>query len=148
MALDDRPCGRDDVAIAMAYLELIGVWISGPRDEPVPTNTATPIDLPRGSDVVLGFTLVDSLGQPVELDLLGSDKLVFTARQPLGGPPLFAINASLTSSPGAYNFTIPSNTTIDFSGRLIYDVWATRAGAQQQVMFPAYLNLTPRMRNP
>ena len=132
----------------MAFLELLGVWVSGPRDESVPWNTAVPIDLPRGSDVVLGFTLIDSIGQPIDLDLAGLDRLVFSARQPIGNDALFEIPATKLTQVGRYEFLVASNRTIDYHGRLIYDVWAFRSGAQQQVMSPAYLNVTPRMRNP
>lgn len=130
----------------MAFLELLGVWVDGPRDESVPWNTSTPIDLPRGSDVTLGLTLVDSIGQPVYLDLLGLDRLVFAARQPIGNDALFEILASKLAQIGRYQFVVASNRTINYNGRLIYDVWATRAGLQQQVMSPAYLTLTPRVR--
>jgi hypothetical protein len=132
----------------MALLELLGVWVDGPRDESVPWNTAVQIDLPRGSDATLGFVLVDSIGQPVDLDLAGLDRLVFSVRQPIGNDALFEILATKLAQVGRYQFVVASNRTIDYHGRLIYDVWATRAGAQQQVMFPAYLNVTPRMRNP
>lgn len=132
----------------MAYLELLGVWVDGPRDEAVPANTATPIDLPRGSAVIVAFTLVDSLGHPVDLDTVGADRLVLSARQPIGDSVLFDIVGTKLGEIGRYQFVFTSNLTIDYSGQLIYDVWATRGGAQQQVMFPAYLSLTPRMRNP
>ena len=130
------------------FAELLGIWVAGPREDTLPVNTSMPIDLPRGADVVFGFTLVDTLGDLVDLDLAGLDRLVFSTRQTFAGGALFEINATKEPQLGRYLFTVSSGKTIDYNGRLIYDMWATRAGAQQQVMGPAYLNVTPRMRNP
>lgn len=132
----------------MAFLDLIGVWTNGPREEAVPTNTATPVDLPRGTDATIGFVLVDSLGQLVDLDLTGNDRLVFAVRSTLGGDAIFEVLGTKLAALGNYQFVITLNQTIDLGGKLIYDVWVTKAGLQQQVKFPAYFTVTPRMRNP
>lgn len=131
----------------MSFVDLIGVWTTGPRDEAVPSNTATPIDLPRGTDATIGFTLVDSLGELVDLDLAGLDRLVLSVRQTQGAEVLFDVLATKLNALGSYQFVITSARTIDYGGKLIYDVWATKEGAQQQVKMPAYLHITPRMRS-
>ncbi len=130
----------------MAFLNLLGVWTTGPRDEAVPANTATPIDLPRGTDATIEMALVDSLGQLVDLDLAGNDRLVFSVRMTQGGEVLFEVLATKLVPIGTYQFVIASARTMELAGKVIYDVWATKAGAQQQVKAAAYLHITPRMR--
>jgi len=133
----------------MALVTLLGVLADGPLTDGVLTNTAVQVDWPRGTDGVIELNLVDHDGQLVDLDLAGADRLELTMRSTLGGDPVLAkLAMKVSTAVGRYSFSIASADTIDLSGRVIMDVWATKAAAQQQVVAPSYFNVTPRMRAP
>lgn len=125
--------------------DLLGVWVDGPKDDTLPQNTAFQIDMPSGSAGIITLTLVDSLVRPVELALAGADKLVFSVKRTLPDGVLFYKNATALAEPGKYTFALAQNDTIDFAGKFLYDIWALRSGALQQVKATAYFNLTPRI---
>lgn len=133
----------------MAFVSILGVWVDGPLDPSVPSNTATQIEWPRGSDGDVEVRLVDNEGQPVDLDVAGADKLELSIRSSLGGDPIKSWAATKAVTPvGLYSFAIASADTLDFFGRLIIDVWATRAGKQRQVVGASYFNSTFRGKAP
>lgn len=133
----------------MAFVSALGVWVDGPLDPSLPKNTAMQIDWPRGQDGIIELRLVDNEGQRVDLDLVGADRLELSVRSTLGGDPLKSWLATKTAGElGLYGFALASADTIDFSGRLVMDVWATRAGAQRQVVGASYFNAGPRVRAP
>lgn len=133
----------------MAVLaQLIGVWIDGPKVELVPASTPVQLDIPRGTDGTVVVSLVDSTGDLLDLDLAGADRLKLSVRQTFAAGVLLEVFATKDAELGRYLFALASNGTIDLSGRLVYDVWATRAGAQQQVIGAGYFNVTPRIASP
>jgi len=124
------------------YTELIAVWRDGVPDAALPPNTGQPLDLPAGTDAVLGLTLVDSSVNLVDLDLAGADLLELMVTSPADRELLFVKDAvKLTDGVGRYSFTIVAADTMNYAGKLIYTVRATRTGAKQFVLTPSYLTL-------
>lgn len=131
----------------MALVSILGVWRDGPKLDPaVPSNTSVQVDWPRGTDGSVELRLVDHDGQVVDLDIDGSDRVTLSVRSSVTGGFLKSwTGAKATDELGKYTFSIASADTIDFNGFLIFDVWATKAGAQRQVVAASYLRVLPRM---
>jgi hypothetical protein len=77
----------------------------------------------------------------------GDERLEFSVRSTLGGDPLFSkLAIKAPGAVGRYLFALVNADTIDIFNRVIFDVWATVATAQRQVVAPSYFNVSPRMR--
>lgn len=123
-------------------LELIGVWIGGPRTEQVPSSTAHQLAMPRGSDAKITLRLIDENAQPVALDLAGTDTIALR----LGSSFNYACKSIAgVAGPeiGTYIFLLaPTDTRDQVVSRLVYDVWAKKGAAQQQVVEISYFVLS------
>lgn len=127
--------------------QLLAVWVDGPLTDGVPLTTAVQVDWPRGTDSTIELTLIDSNSQLVDLDLAGLDRLEMSFRSLLGGDVILSKLATKLTALGQYSFAITKADTINFAGRLVMDVWATRNSAQRQVVGPSYFDVTPRVRS-
>lgn len=134
-----------------AIATLLGVWVDGPLADGVPSQTAMQVDWPRGTIGSIVLNLIDNDGQPVDLDLAGTDRLELSLRQTYGSDPSTRRLASKVAGGGlgSYQFDMVRTDTLDvFTGRMIFDVWVTRGSAERQVVSPGYFNISPRMRAP
>lgn len=131
----------------MPFVKLTAIWPGGPLADGLPSNTAVNVDLPRGSDATFDVTLLDQDGLPVVLDLAGVDRLDLNVRPTLDADVVLFKAATQTSEAGRYRMTLTSSDSIDlYQARYAYDLWCTRSGVQEQVVYPGYLSITPRMR--
>ena len=129
------------------HVELIGIWHDGLSIGELPSNTSVQIDMARGEGGNIDLLLVDDLGQPVQLDLAGSDTLTLSASPVVGNAPvIIKVGAVLGTEPGRYRFTMVEGDTKDMSGTMAYDVWAVRGGVPKQVVRPGYLKLGLRVK--
>jgi len=126
-------------------LSLLAIWADGPIDPKLPKNTARQLDVPQGSDATIEVTLVDSLGNPVVLDIVECDSLILYARRAFGSDWLFKLSATApaTWAPGKYLMTMVPANTQDWQVLLIFDVWATISAKTSQVVALSYLNVVP-----
>lgn len=133
------------------YLELTGVWLTGPVPNQIPAvdapsvpvfaRTPVPIDWPSNEDGVISFRLIDNLGQPVVLALSGADsiKLLIGFDFRSGAQVVFAGTAG--QAPGQYMFTVSANSLRGLSGPNVYEVRAVKSPASQQVAPPGYFTI-------
>lgn len=130
----------------MPAIELLAVWTAGPDYDGAPLNTAKPIDLARGMDLIIPITFVDATTRrPIDLNLDGGDEMVLTVRQTFESEIIFSKKATKPSF-ASYEVALVAADTLDLAGRLVYDLWVKRIGVNQQVVAPSYFNVTPRVK--
>lgn len=133
------------------YLELVGVWLTGPVPNQIPAvdapsvpvfaRTPTPIDWPSNEDGVISFRLIDNLGQPVVLTLTGGDSIKMLIGFDFRSGAQVTIAGTAGSGPGQYLFTVAANTLRSLNGPNVYEVRAVKGAATQQVAPPGYFTI-------
>jgi hypothetical protein len=133
------------------YIEIIGRWIDGPVLSSEQTGALAgsirvpqPIEWPRGEDGVISVRVTDEDDQPLNLNLPTDTITMYVGWDFRSGARLTVVGTA-GEDPGQYLFLMPSNSTIDLSGPLVYDVRAVFGGLQQQVCPPAYFTATPEV---
>lgn len=131
-------------------VRLVGVWSDGATSDAVTAAVLTPgqpVTWPRGMASYVVLQIVDQDGAPFDVDLRkAGNSVTLSVRQTLESDPVISVAGAAQAAPATYAFFVPSSATIDLSGRLVYDVWATRDQIDRQVVSPAYFDVTPRIR--